>query len=655
VNSAEASQPDAAEATRAMTMYGETVTRAGTIFAIGMLALLPFGMVSLAITTRYLDPTDYGHLAVLFAISSILAQFAGLGLGAGAFYFSYRATGDDDGDGDGVDDVVLDEDLGETTATAAERMRMLGSGIMAVLVSNTIICGAVALLGAPIAALIFGLSPSSLAWAAASAGASGVYRTVHQIPRMERKPVAWAVIAWLRPGLVVAGTVAALAAGLGVNGVLMATAAGTLLTIVGCLIVYRGHYRLDWHRGDLKKLWSRGRRMLLFHLGYAIQGNASILLLGILAAPASVALFTVATRIAQIPTYFGEGLLLGWPALQWSQIGIAAKERKGQLQYQALFFTLFALCTLGLLVAVSLLADTLIYIAAPEYQSAADLIPIVAVSMAAAAMFRGVYRATRFRRKRFWFMLLHVVWVLPFGATAALLVGWSETYGVAIAQVVAGVVVAVCLVLLDRRAGDPTPFQWKRLAIATALGGACVAAVQLSATGGALHAALSVVALALFPILVLATGAVRRGQVGIVRSIVASVLPRRLRKREMRRRLVSMPETEREALLLVACEHREPEAAAASLGVTEPVVSARLTRGLRHFANGDTNATPIDHLIGEYVTHPGGAIERDTFASTLHSSGVDPLQLHLLEDALDRVSRLKADKVRGDLVVSRDG
>jgi O-antigen/teichoic acid export membrane protein len=635
-----------------MTMYGQTVTRAGSIFAIGMLGLLPFGILSLAITTRYLDPADYGHLTILFAISSIVTQFAGVGLMQGAIISSYRSGGDEEGDFDAEPEDIEPVDLKEVAETAEERMRMLGSGLLAVMGSSTIVCGVVALLGDPIASLFTGGLPAhSMAWAAASAWTGAVWRLVHQIPRMERQPASWAGFNWVRPGLVVACTVAALAAGYGVNGVLAATAGGTLATILIAFVIYRDRFRFAPRRGDVKQLWLLGKRFVLLHIARAVQSNVSVILLGVIAAPTSVALFQVATRIAQIPTYFGEGLILGWPVLRRSQIGIAAQERKGSLQSQALFFTLFALCTIGLLVAVSLLADTLIHIAAPAYEDAAGLIPIVAAGFAASAAFRGVYRATRFKRKRYWYMLLHVIWLAPFGATAWILAPWNETYGVAIAQIVAGVFVAACLVLMDKRAGEATPFQWKRLAVATALGVAVVAAVQLLPIGGVLHAVLAVAALVVFPLLVMASGAVPRGQVPIVKAIIASVFPRRLRKKQMRRELASMPETERDAVLLIACERQEPEAAAASLGVSEPIVSARLTRGLRRFADSDPKATPVDHLIGEYVMHTGGTIERDLLGDALRNLGVDPLQLHFLDDAAGRVKKLKADKIRRELGV----
>ena len=48
-----------------MVSYGQSMTRAGAIYAVGMMAVFPVALLSVAITTRYLEPPDYGRLAIL--------------------------------------------------------------------------------------------------------------------------------------------------------------------------------------------------------------------------------------------------------------------------------------------------------------------------------------------------------------------------------------------------------------------------------------------------------------------------------------------------------------------------------------------------------------------------------------------------------------
>jgi O-antigen/teichoic acid export membrane protein len=626
------------DATRVMTLYGQAMTRAGSIFAIGMMAIVPFGIASLAVTTRFLEPADFGRLAVLYAVASVLTVLSGLGIFQGTLITVYGAVDDDDGGGDGE---VAEDTVGAPQKTSEERRRILGSGLLTLIGMATAICTAIALLGAALAtAVLDDRWITAIAWMSASAWAGAIWRMVHQVPRMERRPVRWALLQFLRPGFVLVGTVAALAAGLGIDGVLMATALGTL---VACVIAYlssRRCFRFQPRWADVSMLWKQGRSWVPLTLATVVQANVSVLVLAVLATPASVGLFQVANRIAQIPSYFADGFLTGWPAMERSPISLAAKDRKGKREYSAAVFTLFCLITLGLLFAVSILSGILIHVAAPSYDSAAALIPIVAAAYGAHAVFRGAYRATSFPLRRYWYMLLHLLWIAPYAAVAALLIPLDPSYGVAFAQVIAGIVVSIAFVVVDRRGSQSTPFQWRRLGLALAIACACLLLAHYVPVPPALRVLLSVAALVAFPAFLLLTGAIGREQIEAIRSIASSVLPRRIRKGQLRKQLSLLPGPERSAVALVVCERQSVEVAAEKLDVSPPLVLARMVRGLRQ-VSGDEKATPIDHLIGEYVLHPGTTIERDAWAAHLRAVGVDPLHLHVLDEAKRTMSRLR--------------
>jgi O-antigen/teichoic acid export membrane protein len=627
-----------------MTLYGQTMTRTGGIFAIGLASIVPFGILSIAITTRYLSPADYGHLAVLFAVGSVVTVFCGVGFLQGTMMTVYGIADDGDGgDADAFDaSAEADIGLGGVAAKSEEQKRLLGSGLMIVIAMTTALCGLVAVIGGVLASVLFGgewVVP--VLWMSASAWAGGVWRMMHQVPRMERRATRWATLQWMRPAFVVVGVLAALSAGLGVNGVLMATAIGTIVATSFAFLVSRRSLRFAPRRGDATTIWKAGRAWVPLTIAVAMQTNASVLLLGVLATPTSVALFQVATRIAQLPTYFADGFITAWPAMERDPISLAAKDRRGVREYSALVFTLLALSTLGLLVIVSLFADALIHIAAPSYQDAAGLIPIVAAGGAAHVAFRGVFRATGFPNRRYWYTLLHLLWIAPYAGICALLIPIDASYGVAIAQVVAGLAVTVGFVSLDKRSAVPTPFQWQRLGVASLIAVACVAAVQLVPADGAFHAAFSILVLAVFPLLLLALRAVPRNEISIVKSIVGSVLPRRVSRKSARRRLASVPPREREAMLMVIGRDRDPEEAAIELGVSESVVLARAVRGLRHLIDESGKATPVDHVIGEYVAHTGTTIDRDVLAAHLWALGIDPLQLHVLDGAAGVVAKAR--------------
>lgn len=619
-----------------MSLYGQMMTRTGAIFAIGLAAVVPFGVLSIAVNTRFLDPTEFGQLAMLFAAASVVTMFCGVGFLQGTLMTVYGISddGDDGGGADGFEMTAEEGGLVDTEALSDERKRLLGSGLLIVAATSTMLCAAVAAIGVVGARVAFGGDWwISVLLMAASAWAGGLWRMVHQVPRMERMAVRWAWLQWIRPALVVAGSFAALAAGLGIDGVLLATAVATLMATAVAYFVSRRSFRYGFRREDVGVIWQAGRAWVPLIFAVAIQTNVSVLLLGLLATPASVGLFQVATRIAQFPIYFADGFITAWPAMERSPISLAAKARKGVREYSAAVFTLLALTTLGLLVFVSFAADSLIHIAAPAYREAASLIPIVAAAGAAHVVFRGVFRATGFRRRRYWYTALHLVWIAPYAAVAALLIPWDASYGVAIAQVVAGAFVSICFVLLDRRSRNPTPFAWRRLGLAFLVAAACVGVVQLLPLEGSPRMIASIVAFAAFPLLLLTVRAVPRDEVPIVRAIAASVLPAWRVKAKARERLATIPPHEREALLLIAADHGDADEAASELGVSRPVALARAVRALRAFAGEVNSPTPYDHEIGEYVVSRGPTIERDVLATRLRTVGIDALELHVLDDA----------------------
>lgn len=627
-----------------MTLYGQTMTRTGAIFAFGLAAVVPFGILSLAVTTRFLDPTEFGQLAILFAVASVVTMFCGVGFLQGTMIVVYGISDDGD-DGGGADGFEMTAEEGgalvDTEALSEERKRLLGSGLLVVAATSTALCVAVAAIGVVVAQIAFGGDWwISVLLMSASAWAGGLWRMMHQVPRMERMAVRWAWLQWIRPALVVAASLAALAVGLGIDGVLGATAAATLVATAVAYFVSRPSFRYGFRREDVGLFWRAGRSWVPLIFAVALQTNISIFLLGVLATPASVGLFQVATRIAQFPIYFADGFVTAWPAMERSPISLAAKERKGVREYSATVFTLLALTTLGLLVFVCFAADSLIHIAAPAYREAASLIPIVAAAGAANVVFRGVFRATGFRRRRYWYTALHLVWLAPYAAVSALLIPWDASYGVAIAGVVAGVFVSACFVLLDRRSRNPTPFEWKRLGLALLVAAGCVAVVQLSPLEGAARLVASIAAFAAFPLLLLAVRAVPKEEVPIARAIAGSVLPAWRAKAEAKERLATIPTYEREALLLIAAERQDPEEAATKLGVSRPVALARTVRALRTLAGEEDKATPFDHEIGEYLVNRGPTIERDVLATRLRSVGIDPLELHVLDGAAGLARRL---------------
>src|SRR3954447_19135477 len=100
--------------------------------------------------------------------------------------------------------------------------------------------------------------------------------------------------------------VLALLGGLGVSGSLMGTAIGTTLATGLALVISRDSLSFAPRREDVTVIWRAGRVWVPLTIAVALQSNLSVLLLGLLASPTSVAFFQVASRVAQFPIYFAD-------------------------------------------------------------------------------------------------------------------------------------------------------------------------------------------------------------------------------------------------------------------------------------------------------------------------------------------------------------
>jgi O-antigen/teichoic acid export membrane protein len=629
---------------RVIRTYGIAATRDASLYGMGVGALLPFGLISLAITTRYLDPTQYGELARLMAVTSILTIVAGLGILQGTLMTVYR-VGDDGVDGaDGVDETGAggDDDLSQPyTVMTDERRRLLGSGILFSGLQAGTICGLVAIFAVPLARFLVG-DPSyadAVRWLAASVFTGALWRVSHQIWRMERRPVIWLWFQIARPLLVVGATVVAFTSGLQVVAPLVATTLGTLVVVLLSLVASRHCMLFNPHLRDYPHIWSRGRGLIPIQIANVVQANLGILVLGALAPAATVGVFAVAVRISMIPSFFGHGLLLAWPTLNASPIGMALSQVASRRERSSRVFSLLYLGTLGLLVAVSLGATALVGVAAPEYASAADYVPLLAAGSAGLLIFRGIYRAGSFPYRRVWYIGLHFFWVFPYVGVLVALIGITPSWAVATAELAAAATICVIIALADRFGGTPTPFRWRQLLLVTAIGGALLIAVSESPTGGLGRSLVAVVTVVTFPILLMRLKVIPRQQAEMVWEIVVGILPKRMSARMLAGRLARLTSHEREAIDLLIWQHLPLEVAAGA-DRTPDLLLARLTRGLRHFT-GDGTSTPHDAAIGGYLLSRASNIERDALARTLTLGGADPLELHLLQRSLTTVSRLR--------------
>ena len=596
---------------------------------------MPFALVSLAITTRYLSLSEFGTLAVLFAVASVVTVLSGLGVMQGTMMAVYGVSDDEDAEGDAVT-----PDARPLVVVAAERKRLLGSGLMLICVTSTLLCGLVAVGGSVLVALLgIDVSTTTVCLMALSAWTGSIWRLVHQVWRLERRPGVWSLYQAARPLIVVTLTLILLIRGAGINGVLVATAIGTTIVTIVSLVLSRDRYRLQPRRGDAAAIFGRGMTFAPLVIANLIQANASLLLLAIIAPASTVAVYQAARRIAQVPSYFADGFTMGWAPLERSAIAAAAKGRRGVREFEASVFTLLCLGLLALLVLACVSADLLIRIAAPEYRDGARLIPILAVGFAAHAVYQGIYRAASFRHRQEWYAGLKLVWLVPYGLLLLVLARTSPSYAVAIAELAATVIITWILATVERRGKSPTPFPWVRLALAGAVGAALVAAALLSPLPALGRHLVALLAICLLPLAWIKAGVISSSQITTIRRIVRSPLPSSIKTTRLASQLAAMPTLERSALLEVIGGHVEPKIDDDARDTERSILLARAVRGLRRFESSKSPPSSQDHEIAKYVFSTSSTLERDLLIEWLSERGVDPLELHELDLAARQLRR----------------
>jgi hypothetical protein len=188
------------------------------------------------------------------------------------------------------------------------------------------------------------------------------------------------------------------------------------------------------------------------------------------------------------------------------------------------------------------------------------------------------------------------------------------------------------MVLLSQRSASPIPFESDRMVRAAAVGLVCVAVSQLlgPVVGDARIVVDSVIAAA-FPLLAVATGAVPRSDLKAAADAV------RLRSR-VEPQLDALTDGDRQLIRMLLADRRPLPKVAEVLGVPPDRVLSRLVNALRAVSGGG-HPTIYDLEIGEYLVSRRSVAERDDLARRLLAEGVDPAEMHRLEDAAGQVRK----------------
>jgi O-antigen/teichoic acid export membrane protein len=463
-----------------------TIARHSVIYGLGDLVARSIAFLLIPVYTRYLSPDQYGTLELLELTSFIVGNVLALGISQSVvrFYYEY--------------------------ADQKSRDRV----VSVALITIWTICGVAAL---PL--FFFAPGISELVFDVDSYGhllqitfATLLLSLCGDIPmtllRIHERSITYVALSSLRAGLNFATSLTLVVVyGLGIRGILVGGLVSTsIFALVASVIVVR---RLELHfdRKIARAMLTYSAPLVGSWLGMFVLNYADRFFLQRLASLSDVGIYALAYRFGMLPNMF---VLM--PFFQvWGPKRFELVSEPDAAKTYARVFTYFYFVELFLALGVAVLArDVLALMAAPSFQVAATYVPTLLV----AYVIYGAYTYAQFglllgKRTR----LLAALVVTAAAASVALnalLIPPLGTWGAVISTLGSFALLAVATHFVAQRM-YPIAYEYGRLVAMTAVALALFAASSyVDVDSHAVSLAIRTAIAFCFPLLLLATGIVRR-------------------------------------------------------------------------------------------------------------------------------------------------
>ncbi len=626
---------------RLLALTGGRVTRDTVIYIVGLLAVGPFSLVSVAVLTRVLRPGQYGNLALLLVFAGYLTTLYNTGSLHGTFMFVYGAA---EGEGD---------DVGDEMGIASTPKRALATGVLmtlAIVSAGTAVCF---VLAPEIAGwLLERHSPHAEAlvrWAAASAAAGSLWRLTVNVLRMERKPAQFATFNALRPLFVVGGSVPLVLLGFEVQGALAGITLGTLAASGACIAMAHRSYALAFSWGDAKEIVLRGAKVVVPVVCLFIVHNADVVLLSRFAPHSEVGIYRVASRFAAVPSYFASAFLMAWAPLERGVMFQSTYRHVGEERVRGAILTYYLLAGLTLVMLLDLAAPGLVLLAGPKYRSAAPLIPLAGAGFVCYGLYIVLVRVVKVERRMFFYAAGALLSGVLFVGLSSVTIPWLGTYGVP-AAMIAGLLLA-CAIWLGVVTGVMKASLSFEVRPLLGIAGAVAIAVSIQAVG-----------LNVWPgerPLVLTATLI--GYVGAI--LIFNVVPRqhwrllgRLARTALRRGvgaqnpgagLERLDPRQRTLLAAIKRDRKPLGELAERMGRSERELRCEYVATLRVLLGCAPELTERDARIAAYLLSNQSEAQRDVLGRALIEDDADGLELMELDEAARRLRGLPREAWAG--------
>ncbi len=487
------------------------LARHSAVYGIGSVASKVLAILLLPIYVRVLSTVDYGAVETILVLDLLLAALVKLGLQNSMmrFYFDEERAGR----GRNVTSMVI-----WVTGLLALLATLAMVGFADELAARLLGDGADELMHGGRLLVMIG---------AAHLTSTVLYGSLVATFRLEHRPLAFTVVS-LANVLLTAGftLVLLLVVGWRAEGLLLGNMLGTAVLIPVLVVLQWRFVRPSFDRGLLGQMLRYG--VPLMPVALSMQGLRVVdrLLLNHRFVPAgeglaAVGLYSVGVRFSQVVILVITALQLSWQPFAYA----IRDDDEARRTYAAVMAAYLGL--VGWIVAsVSMLADPLVrLVTVPEFYDAASVVPLLSL----AAMFFGAYfiaaiGAGRAKRTNYNLLVALAAFVVSVNLNWFLIPHWG-VMGAGAAAVGANLALAVGMLIRSQQV-FPIPYLWRRNLVALAATITFVGCSYLLPTGTAAGVLLGIGASISFPLVLMALGWARPGE---VRSGIAALRQRRRR------------------------------------------------------------------------------------------------------------------------------
>lgn len=606
------------------TRYAGRIGRHATAYGAAAISATLAGLVSVAVFTRFLDPTEFGKMAVLSTVATIVTMIATLGVMQGTMRRIYGTSGD--------------EEVGETEeaaeAVTADPRLTLSTGFALSTAIGAVLFLAACVWAGDLAQLFSGNRDDGfLIILAVGAGAmGGLMRFGRYILRLQLRSGAYLVVTLVGALGSIAVAIPLLAAGLGIEGVLIGFAVANVLAFAISLPMLSIDLRPAVSLREAKDILFGGLRYLPIVLSFQAVQLGDTLLVARFANFGDAGLYRVAQRIAMPVSYGTSVFQQSWGPMRRDLTHKAVERIDESRAYVAHLFTYYAIFVVALILTVAVFADQLVRLAAGQFGEAATLVPLTTISVAGHGWFIFSYRNAQLPGQIFWMIGLSLTAMVVFVAGAALLIPSQGAVGAPLAAIGGWSLVTFVMLAVNQAIGKPIPFEWRNLGLVLVLSLAVWAIAHQLLPDTAAGTAATVALLAAWAA---ALAAVRVVPLEEVRGLARYARERSGidSRRHLRESIDALDGHDAILVDEVVRRRRPPELVAERLGISEEEVLACTVQALRTAAGGGA-PRETDVALGELILVERPRAERDTGLIQMVVEDADPTDADLVKRAV---------------------